>query len=77
MDVFDRASEKEERDRTDAIATVLEAARPTSLATGTCVDCGEPIEPERLAVMQYAQRCISCQRQQEHRNQVMTGGRRA
>lgn len=77
MDVFDRASEKEERDRTEAIAAVLEAARPTSLATGMCVDCGDPIEPERLAALPYAQRCIGCQRQQEHRKQVMTGGHRA
>jgi len=27
---------------------------------GTCVACGEPIEPERLAAVPYADRCRAC-----------------
>lgn len=27
---------------------------------GTCLDCAEPIEPERLAVQPNALRCVDC-----------------
>ena len=32
---------------------------------GICDDCGEPIDPERLAVRPQATLCITCQRRQE------------
>ncbi|AUN31252.1 TraR/DksA C4-type zinc finger protein [Niveispirillum cyanobacteriorum] len=32
-----------------------------------CGDCGEPIEPARLAVHPHAQRCLFCQDQIEER----------
>jgi RNA polymerase-binding transcription factor DksA len=32
---------------------------------GTCDDCGQDIDPERLAVRPHATLCISCQRRQE------------
>lgn len=31
-------------------------------AYGTCEDCGQPIDPERLRVLPEATRCIACQR---------------
>ncbi len=27
---------------------------------GACVDCSDPIEPERLRMMPWAHRCLSC-----------------
>ena len=27
---------------------------------GTCVNCGEPINPARLEALPYAERCIAC-----------------
>lgn len=32
---------------------------------GLCVECGATIEPERLAVLPQAARCIGCQRHEE------------
>ena len=32
---------------------------------GRCDDCGEPIDPERLAVRPQATLCITCQRRRE------------
>lgn len=77
MDRFDRASDRENQDREDAIAAVVEAARPPTVASGMCMECLEPIEPERLAVAPYAVRCISCQQDDDKRYRMMTGGRRA
>ncbi|WP_240647791.1 TraR/DksA C4-type zinc finger protein [Shewanella algae] len=77
MDVFDHASDKENQDRENAIANVVNATRSASMGTGICLDCLEPVEPERLSVAPYAVRCISCQQDQEKRYQMMTGGHRA
>jgi DnaK suppressor protein len=32
---------------------------------GLCIECGGAIDPERLAVLPQAARCIGCQRQEE------------
>jgi DnaK suppressor protein len=32
---------------------------------GTCRECGEPIEPKRLAAVPWAERCLKCQEQAE------------
>ncbi len=77
MDVFDRASDREQQERDAAIAAVLDASRPDSLATGYCMDCGDEIEAERLAVVPHAPRCVSCQQLAETRQHIRTGGRRA
>lgn len=29
---------------------------------GRCVDCGEPVDADRLAALPWAERCIACQR---------------
>ena len=33
---------------------------------GTCMDCGAPIEPERINAYPTAKRCFPCQVQREH-----------
>lgn len=35
---------------------------------GICVQCGEPISPERLEAYPYADECIDCARLDERRN---------
>jgi DnaK suppressor protein len=35
---------------------------------GTCVDCGDPIPPERLQAQMIAQRCIACQMKADKRH---------
>jgi DnaK suppressor protein len=35
---------------------------------GTCVDCGDPIPPERLQAQMTAQRCIACQMKADKRH---------
>jgi DnaK suppressor protein len=39
---------------------------------GTCKDCGDPIQPERLEAVPEAVRCIACQRrfEGEHRQRA-------
>lgn len=32
---------------------------------GSCIDCGDPIDPARLAAYPTAKRCVTCQRQRE------------
>ena len=34
---------------------------------GTCQNCGELVEDDRLVVIPYAELCLICQRQKEHR----------
>ena len=29
---------------------------------GRCIDCGGPVDPDRLAALPWAERCIACQR---------------
>ncbi len=44
------------------------ALRRIALLTyGTCVSCGEPIEPRRLEAYPTAKRCFACQTSREHR----------
>jgi DnaK suppressor protein len=52
------------RDRSDQqLALVDEALGRLEAGTyGTCVRCGEPIAPERLEALPWANRCIDCQR---------------
>lgn len=43
--------------RRDIAASVVAEVLPL----GSCVDCGEPIEPERRAASPRARRCVHCQ----------------
>ena len=39
--------------------------RMSKRAYGRCIDCGEDIEPKRLAAFPTAERCFACQRLRE------------
>ena len=40
-------------------------ARLDADSYGLCAECGEPISPERLQALPYAELCITCQKAQE------------
>jgi RNA polymerase-binding transcription factor DksA len=46
----------------------IEAAlsRISTGSYGTCIDCGDPVAPERLRAYPTAKRCQPCQRNYEH-----------
>lgn len=48
-------------DRREAALAARRAAPATPPATGICRDCGDPIDPERLAALPHAIRCLDCQ----------------
>jgi len=58
-DQFDRASELEQLHREQAIQRVLNQAKRPSRET--CLDCDEPIPPQRRQIGGVV-RCIKCQR---------------
>lgn len=50
------------------LAAVVEAIERLDAGSyGRCVDCGGPIELERLAIRPSAARCLRCERAAEHR----------
>ncbi|WP_081443580.1 TraR/DksA family transcriptional regulator [Methylophaga thiooxydans] len=66
VDVFDRAQEREQKDRDIAIQTVLRSSRETEQPDEEngiryCLDCGEPIPNKRLEARPDAVRCVDCQ----------------
>jgi RNA polymerase-binding transcription factor DksA len=73
IDVIDQAQHAEELDRATAlerhhrrVAASFEPRRPG--IDGLCIDCDEPIEPERLAVLAgKTSRCASCAHDHERR----------
>lgn len=70
-DDMERAQALEAFDRDAAIATHMRSAAkatPTGPFDGCCADCGEPIDPQRLAALGgIAMRCIDCATRHEHR----------
>ncbi|SEM78989.1 phage/conjugal plasmid C-4 type zinc finger protein, TraR family [Syntrophus gentianae] len=73
-DEIDQAQHHDELFREQALSSHYNRVRKKaglhrSLAGGTgcseCIDCGEPIEPARLAVMPNAIRCLDCQSRHE------------
>jgi RNA polymerase-binding transcription factor DksA len=58
------------------LAAVVEALERLDAGSyGRCVDCGSPIEPERLAARPSAARCLRCERAAELRNRHDTHDR--
>jgi len=57
----DTTQEMSEQAVADAIGKILERDGATGRGDGRCVDCGEPISPERLEALPDAARCLSCQ----------------
>jgi phage/conjugal plasmid C-4 type zinc finger TraR family protein len=54
----------------DAIGKILERDGARGGGDGLCVDCGEPISPERLEVLPDAARCLRCQAAWEQANRL-------
>lgn len=54
-----------QRDSNELADVRAALARLTDGSYGTCIDCGQPIELQRLAAMPAAARCIACQTQFE------------
>jgi RNA polymerase-binding transcription factor DksA len=54
----DRALLRRLRQRAESLEQAL--SRLSQGAYGICVHCGRPINPERLAVLPDAKRCINC-----------------
>ena len=52
-----------EKSKIQEIGRIREALRRIAQGSyGVCVQCGEPIDPKRLAALPTATRCISCAR---------------
>ena len=66
MDEIDKAQEAEQRDRDLALHAlhlrIAASFAPRNAAIdSTCLDCAQPIEPERIAAMRgCCSRCIEC-----------------
>lgn len=79
-DAIDQAQAREQMDRELMLAehhrraAAHESAAGTPSLDGLCIDCDEPIELARLAVLRVTSRCASCARDFERRMQVI--GRR-
>ncbi|PHM49362.1 TraR/DksA C4-type zinc finger protein [Xenorhabdus miraniensis] len=57
--LMDKASELEQWHREWALAAHRQ--RPAQAGKGICRDCGEAIDPARLAINPVFERCIGCQ----------------
>lgn len=66
MDEMDRAQAQEQTDREMALAAMREridaALTPRDpAADGLCIDCDQPIEPDRIAALRgCCSRCVDC-----------------
>lgn len=72
MDELDRAKELEMADRESALNRQLEQAKETETplerdGVRVCLDCGDPIDPKRLAARPEAVRCVWCKYIKERR----------
>ncbi len=59
------------RDQATLVSAIDRALRKIDAAPdhfGLCEDCEEPIDPRRLAVIPYANRCAACQAKSEPRH---------
>jgi RNA polymerase-binding transcription factor DksA len=60
---FERAQAQALLDQALAQLTNIDAAviRRAAGSYGICIDCGQPIAPERLEVLPAAERCVRCE----------------
>jgi RNA polymerase-binding transcription factor DksA len=73
---MDQAQASEERDREFALRMmrlrIAESFRPRSGGVdGQCIDCENPIEPERMRALRVTSRCSSCA--QDHEKRMKAG----
>lgn len=69
---MDRAQDQEQAARDAALqatlARIAAAHAPRDARVDeTCIDCDEPIEPERLAALRKTARCATCAHEYERR----------
>lgn len=72
MDEMDKAQACEQADRDAALratlARVAAANTPRDARVdATCIDCDQPIEPQRIAVLRKTSRCAECAHAWERR----------
>jgi phage/conjugal plasmid C-4 type zinc finger TraR family protein len=60
-DIFDRAQEREEQMRQDALAEQARRAQPTTSESATHCACSRPIPEPRRQAVPGVQTCIECQ----------------
>lgn len=71
-DIFDRASDLEQKERDASIARRKDLAAahdaPFEIeGARVCLDCFEPIPEQRLRALATAARCVDCQQSHERR----------
>ena len=66
-ETFERELADTLQDNTGAVLTAIDGAleRIDNGTYGTCIRCGQPIAPERLEALPYAELCIDCKREAE------------
>jgi len=67
MDDVDRAQEREERQREEALAKMQERALAAGVSYSHCEDCGDPIPELRRQSAVGCTRCVFCQESFEKR----------
>lgn len=72
MDEIDKAQQAEQRDRDIALHALhlrlaAEFTPRNEAIDRTCIDCAQPIEPERITAMRGCSRCIDCAQAHELR----------
>lgn len=60
-DIYDRAQEREQRQRDEALARQAEAARQRGASLSHCHTCGEEIPALRREKVPGCTRCVDCQ----------------
>jgi RNA polymerase-binding transcription factor DksA len=73
MDEVDQAQANEQADRDAALQATLARVAAANVprdarADETCIDCDQPIEAARLAVLRKTSRCASCAYDYERRH---------
>lgn len=72
-DVYDRAQEREEEMRQDALAEQARRALPAGESAKDCAMCGLPIPEGRRLAVPGVQTCIECQGDVERMNMLVRG----
>jgi RNA polymerase-binding protein DksA len=64
---FDRELDYTLEENAEAVLQAINSAltRMESGTYGRCLNCGQPISPERLEAIPWATRCIDCKRREE------------
>jgi DnaK suppressor protein len=63
---LDRAFLQRLKERAAELEETLSQINADEEEYGVCIQCGEPIHPDRLAVLPGVQKCVRCTRAEEH-----------